>query len=204
VLLAGGRSRRMGGGHKCLIEVAGQTMLERVKARARPQVSAVLLNVNGDRNLFQRFGLPMMADSIEDFAGPLAGILTGLEWARDNLPNVEWVASFATDTPLFPMDLVTGLVVAVTSTRADIGCAASGGQVHPVFGLWPVRLAGDLRTALEMDGVRKIEDWTGRHKTAFAEWAGGDDDPFFNVNTQEDLKVLAARLAAPTGKASKR
>jgi molybdopterin-guanine dinucleotide biosynthesis protein A len=203
VILAGGRSRRMGM-HKALAEAGGLTLVERVKMRARPQVTALLLNVNGDRTPFMRFGLPMMADSIEDFAGPLAGILTGLEWARDNLPDIEWVASFPVDTPLIPPDLVKGLHDTITNTDAVMACAASGGHIHPVIGLWPVSLADDLRKALQDEGVRKVEDWTGRYKTAFTEWPGGAADPFFNVNTAGDLEILEARLAASktaTGKA---
>lgn len=194
----------MGGGNKGLLELGGVTLIEHVKTRARPQVSALLLNVNGDRTPFARFGLPMMADSIEDFAGPLAGILTALEWARDNLPDVEWVASFPVDTPMIPTDLVKNLHDSAVSTEATIACAASGGQIHPVVGLWPVRLAGDLRIALEQDGVRKVDEWTGRYKVAFAEWATDGGDPFFNVNTKADLKALEKRLAGATGKASTR
>lgn len=204
VLLAGGRSSRMGVSNKGLLEAGGMTLLERVKMRARPQVSALLLNVNGDRTPFARFGLPMKADSIEDFAGPLAGILTALEWARDDLPDVEWVASFPVDTPMIPADLVRNLRNSAISTEATIACAASGGQFHPVVGLWPVRLAGDLRTALEHEGVRKVDEWTARYKVAFAEWSTDEGDPFFNVNTKADLKALEKRLAAATGKASAR
>jgi molybdopterin-guanine dinucleotide biosynthesis protein A len=192
------------GTNKALVEAGGITLLERVKMRARPQVTALMLNVNGDRTPYMRFGLPMMADSIEDFAGPLAGVLTALEWARDNLPDIEWIASFPIDTPLVPPDLVKGLHDTITNTEADMASAASGGRIHPVIGLWPVRLADDLRKALQ-NGARKVEDWTGEYKTAFTEWPGGASDPFFNVNTAGDLKTLEARLAAsekkPTGKA---
>ncbi len=203
VILAGGRSSRMGT-NKALVEAGGMTLVERVKQRARPQVTALMLNVNGDRTPFMRFGLPMMADSVEDFAGPLAGILTGLEWARDNLPDIEWIATFPIDTPLVPLDLVKGLHDTITNTESHMACAVSNGHIHPVIGLWPVKLAGTLRMALQK-GVRKVEDWTGHYKTAFTEWPGGAADPFFNVNTAGDLKVLEARLAAsekkPTGKA---
>ncbi|HEY1720322.1 MAG TPA: molybdenum cofactor guanylyltransferase MobA [Magnetospirillaceae bacterium] len=194
VILAGGRSSRMGT-NKALVEAGGMTLLERVKTRARPQVTALMLNVNGDRTPYMRFGLPMMADSVEDFAGPLAGILTGLEWARDNLPDIEWLASFPIDTPLIPPDLVKGLHDTISNTESTMACAASGGRIHPVVGLWPVNLAGTLRMALEK-GVRKVEDWTGHYKTAFTEWPGGANDPFFNVNTASDLKSLETRLAA--------
>jgi molybdopterin-guanine dinucleotide biosynthesis protein A len=194
VILAGGRSTRMGT-NKALVEAGGMTLLERVKLRARPQVTALVLNVNGDRTPYMRFGLPMMADSIEDFAGPLAGILTGLEWARDNLPDIEWIASFPIDTPLIPTNLVKSLRDTISNTEADMACAVSNGQIHPVVGLWPVKLAGELRRAVEK-GARKVEDWSNEYKTAFTEWPGGAEDPFINVNTADDLKTLEARLAA--------
>lgn len=195
VILAGGRSRRMGA-PKALVAARGTTLLEQVIARAQPQVAVLLLNVNGDRTEFMRFELPMRADSIGDFPGPLAGILTALEWARDDLPGVEWVASFPVDAPLVPRNLVTSLRDTLSKTGADMACAASGGRIHPVVGLWPVRLAENLRHAVADEGVRKVEDWTGRYKTAFTEWPGGDADPFFNVNSPADLGELEARLAA--------
>lgn len=204
VLLAGGRSQRMKVTHKCLIEVGGMTLLEHAKRRARNQVSALLLNVNGDRTPFMRFGLPMKADSIEDFAGPLAGILTALEWARDDLPGVQWVASFATDSPLFPEDLVEGLAGAMLSAGADMACAASGNQIYPVFGLWPIGLADDMRNAMTNHGVRKIDEYTSRYKVAFGEWAP-EGDPFVNINEPEDLAAFEKKHAKkPTGTASKR
>jgi len=202
VVLAGGKSKRMGGQPKSLLEVGGKTLLEMVKARARPQVGSLMLNVNGDRTPYLRFGLPMMADSIEDFAGPLAGILTALEWARDGQPGVEWVVSFPVDIPLIPMDLVSGLRNTIRNTDADMACAASGGQVHPVVGIWPVRVAEELREALQKEGVRQVDEFTDRYRLAFAEWAGGDADPFLNINTKSDVKTLEERLGLPTGKAS--
>lgn len=196
LLLAGGQSSRMGGGDKCLTVVAGRTLLERVIERARPQVSTLVLNANGDPARFAAFGLPVIGDVIEGYAGPLAGILTGLEWVRDNLPGTEWMASFATDTPLFPTDLVGRLRQAVADAQLDIACAVSGGRAHPVFGLWPVRLAADLREAVVRQGVRKVEAWTGRYRVAYAQWPGrGDDDPFLNANTPEELERLARLLA---------
>ena len=192
LLLAGGRSRRMGGGDKCLRSLGERTLLEQVVARARPQVAALLLNANGDAARFERFGLPVAADVVEGFAGPLAGVLTGMEWALQCRPDLPFVASIATDTPYFPRDLVARLLQAVMS-GADLALAASGGQGHPVFGLWPVRLASALRTALVNDGVRKVDVWTAHYRTVAVEFAIGDVDPFFNANRPEDL-AEAARL----------
>ncbi len=187
VLLAGGLARRMGGGDKALKELAGETLLARVIARARPQVISLVLNANGDPRRFAAYGLPVVADCIPEFAGPLAGVLTGLEWARANAPGISWVASFPTDAPFLPRDLVARLFAAVDSGRADLACAASGGRRHPVAGLWPVALGPDLRRAVAEEGIRKVEDWTGRYRVAVADYPADPFDPFFNANRPEDL-----------------
>src|SRR5262249_40102179 len=119
-------------------------------------------------------------------AGPLAGVLTGMEWAARHRGDVEWLATFATDAPFFPRDLVARLHAAIAREQADMACARSAGQDHPVFGLWPGRLRHDLRRAME-EGVRKVDLWTARHKIAVAEFAAGPFDPFFNANRPEDL-----------------
>ncbi len=193
VLLAGGRATRMGGGDKCLRRLAGRPILAHVIERVRPQVSVLLLNANGDPARFHGFGLPVAGDVIEDFAGPLAGILTGLEWAEAHAPGCRWVASFPTDAPFLPEDLVRRMVASVGAADAHIGCAASGGRTHPVVGLWPVGLAGDLRRAMTEAGMRKIDQWTARYRVAYAAYAAEPVDPFFNVNRPEDLE-RAARL----------
>ncbi len=192
VLLAGGQSRRMGGGDKCLRLLAGRPILAHIIDRARPQVSALVLNANGDPARFADFGLPVAADVVEGHAGPLAGILTGLDWAAEHAPNCEHLASFACDAPFFPSDLVARLLAAVMGEGADLACAASGGRAHPVFGLWPVRLRDDLRRAMIEEGLRKVDAWTGRHKLVAVEFpwsadAQGARDPFFNANRPEDL-----------------
>jgi molybdenum cofactor guanylyltransferase len=198
LFLAGGLSRRMGGGDKCLRPLAGRPLLAHVVERTRPQVDAMVLNANGDPARFAGFGLPVAADVVEGFAGPLAGVLTGLEWARAHRPDAAWVASIATDTPFFPCDLVARLLAAVTEEGAELACAASGGQAHPVFGLWPVALAGELRRALVEEGVRKIDAWTARHRLAVVKFPVGTVDPFFNANRPEDL-AEAERLLALGG-----
>lgn len=185
VLLAGGRARRMGGGDKCLRELAGQTLLARVIARAAPQVGPLVINANGDPARFAAYGLPVAPDSIEGFAGPLAGVLSGMDWAADNAPDCPWIATFATDAPFFPMDMVTRLRAATEG--ADMACAASGGRAHPVFGLWPVRLRDELRRALTEEDIRKVDIWTARYRLAQVDFAVHPIDPFFNVNSPEDL-----------------
>jgi len=194
VVLAGGLSRRMGGGDKSLKLLAGKTILERVIARSRPQVSALVLNANGDASRFARYGLPVVADSVAGFAGPLAGVLAGLDWAAAQAPGVTHVASFATDAPFFPPDLVKRLEENVADGKHDLACAASGGREHPVFGLWPVALREDLRQAL-VSGLRKVDLWTARFRLARVEFPVQPYDPFFNVNAPEDL-AEAERIVA--------
>jgi molybdenum cofactor guanylyltransferase len=193
VLLAGGQARRMGGGDKCLRPLGAATILDQVIARARPQAAALLLNANGDPARFARFGLPVAADVVAGFAGPLAGVLTGMTWAQAQCPDLPWIATIATDTPFFPLDLVARLRAAVEHEGADLACAASAGRSHPVFGLWPVRLAGDLRRALQDEAVRKVDVWTARYRLAVVDFPTLPLDPFFNTNRPDDL-AEAARL----------
>ncbi len=195
VLLAGGRARRMGGGDKCLRRLGSETLLARVIARARDQVGPLILNAGGDPARFAAYGLPVVADVIAGFAGPLAGVLTGLEWAAANAPACPWVATFPTDAPFVPEDLVARLLAALEAEGAELACAASGGRDHPVVGLWPVRLAPELRRALEVEGVRKIDLWTARFRLARALYESDPADPFFNVNSPQDLARAEALLA---------
>ena len=194
VLLAGGQSRRMGGGDKSLRELAGRTLLARIVERVRPQVGARMLNANGDPARFGVFGLPVAADAVGGFAGPLAGVLTGLEWALAHAPGAAFVATFACDAPFVPEDLVARLARAVADEDADLACAASNGRDHPVFGLWPVRLAADLRHALVEEDIRKVDIWTARYRLARVTFAADPLDPFFNVNRPEDFAAAEALL----------
>ncbi len=196
VLLAGGQSRRMGGGDKCLRPLAGRTLLSRIVERARGQVATLVLNANGDPSRFGDFELPVAADVVDGFAGPLAGVLTGLEWARAHAPDCAFVASFACDAPFVPEDLVARLAHAVSEQGADMACAVSAGRDHPVFGLWPVALAGDLRHALVDEDIRKVDVWTARYRLARVEFAADPIDPFFNVNRPDDFAAAEAILAS--------
>ena len=186
VILAGGLSRRMGGGDKCLRLLGSRPILTHVVARVRGQVGRLVLNANGDPQRFADFHLPVAADSIADYAGPLAGVLTGMDWARDNAPDCPYVASFAADAPFPPRDLVPRFLAAVEGDKADLACARSGHQDHPVVGLWPVRLADELRRALA-EGLRKVDIWTARYRLARVEFPVAPVDPFFNANTPQDL-----------------
>jgi molybdenum cofactor guanylyltransferase len=194
LLLAGGLSRRMGGGDKALRLLGGVSLLDRVIERIRPQVEALVLNANGDPARFARFGLPVMPDSVPDFAGPLAGVLAGLDWAALHRPDCAYVVSVATDAPFLPKDLVARFTGEIEAARADVACAASAGQAHPVIGLWPVRLREDLRHAVVKEGIRKVDQWTARHRLATVAFASQPIDPFFNANRPEDLAAAAALL----------
>ena len=201
VLLAGGLARRMGGGDKCLRPLGGKPILAHVVERARPQVAALVLNANGDPARFAAFDLPVAADVVEGFAGPLAGVLTGMDWARAQRPDCPWIATIATDTPFFPPDLVARMVAAVERDDADLACAASGGRAHPVFGLWPVRLANELRAAMVEEGIRKVDVWTARHPLVEVPFAADPVDPFFNTNRPEDLAEAERLLRHASGEA---
>jgi molybdopterin-guanine dinucleotide biosynthesis protein A len=184
----------MGGGDKALMKLGGETLLARIVARVRPQVGPLVLNANGDPARFAGFGLPIASDVIEGYAGPLAGVLTGLEWARVHAPDCDYVASFACDAPFMPRDLVARLAAAMERENAEMACATSGGREHPVFALWPVRLAAALRRAVVQEGVRKVDEWTGRYRLARADFPTDPVDPFFNVNAPGDMAAAEALL----------
>lgn len=195
LLLAGGRSRRMGGGDKCLLDIGGKSLLRRIADTAAPQVGPLVLNTNSDPDLFREYGLPIAPDVVDGFAGPLAGVLTGLEWAAAHAPQCDWVASFACDAPFAPADLVARLMDAAMRDGADMACASSGGRDHPVFALWPVRLAAGLRAAVVDEELRKVDVWTARYTLARVDFGTDGGDPFFNINRPEDLDTAAALLA---------
>ena len=196
VILAGGLARRMGGGDKPLKTIHGKTILDRVIDCARPQTSAMTLNANGDPARFAQWDLPVVADSIEGFAGPLAGVLAGMDWAAEHAPDAEFILSIAADCPFLPNDLVSKLESAREAANADISVAHSGGQAHPVIALWRVALRDELRHALVEENMRKIDRWTARYRLASAEWPPEPVDPFFNANTPEDIAEAERLLRA--------
>jgi molybdenum cofactor guanylyltransferase len=209
VILAGGLATRMGGGDKGLLRLGGQTLLARVIDRLGPQVAGLALNANGDPARFEAFGLPVLADSIEGYAGPLAGVLAGLDWAAAQGANS--IVTAAADTPFFPVDLVVRLVAAsegqtqplvlATTPKSGDEVLKSGGRGavnrHPTFGLWPVALRDDLRAALA-GGLRKVVLWTDRHGGREALFPVAGSDPFFNVNTPDDLAEAERFLECAT------
>jgi len=194
LVLAGGLARRMGGGDKALITIGGVTILDRVLGLLRSACAEIILNANGDPARFARYGLPVIPDSVPNFAGPLSGILAGLDWAAANRPDVAWVVSVPGDCPFLPRDVVPRLHEARQKAGIPLACARSDDWRHPVVALWPVALREDLRHALVDEGLRKIEVWTARYGVAIAHWPAKPVDPFFNVNTPEDA-AEAERLA---------
>ena len=192
VILAGGLARRMGGGDKSLLSLgASSRVLDQVIARLGAQVDQMVLNANGDPARFDEFGLPVVADSLDGFLGPLAGVLAGLDYAAEH--GFDHIVSVAADTPFFPTNLVSALETASKHLDVPIALAATkieGGKTvrHPTFGLWPVALRDDLRSALQ-DGLRKVVLWTDQHGAETHVFESGDIDPFFNINTPEDLEL---------------
>ncbi|ABA04236.1 molybdenum cofactor guanylyltransferase [Nitrobacter winogradskyi Nb-255] len=195
VILAGGLARRIGGGDKPMREIGGQTILNRVIARLASQCSGLILNANGDPARFSGFGLPVVADSVADFPGPLAGILAALDWVAEQRSGIQWIVSAPGDCPFLPRDLAARLHEVRDQQDAELAVAVSGGRTHPVIGLWNVRLRDELRRALTTEGLRKVDRWTARYRLAAVSWPTAPFDPFFNINTTDDL-AEAERLVA--------
>ncbi|MBF9046910.1 molybdenum cofactor guanylyltransferase MobA [Rhodobacterales bacterium LSUCC0031] len=196
VILAGGRATRMGGGDKGLRMVAGQRLIDHVIGRLAPQCGALAINANGDPARLAGFGLPILPDSLPDHPGPLAGVLAGLDWAASQ--GARAIVTAAADTPFFPADLVARLIA--RAGPSGLCLAASPDETgriqrHPTFGLWPVALREDLRTALT-GGLRKIVIWTDAHDAGRAVFDNTPFDPFFNVNTPEDIVTAAALMGS--------
>jgi len=193
LLLAGGQSRRMGGGDKNLLELAGKPLMAHVIDRVVPDDAILVINANGDASRYAQFNLPVVPDVIDGFAGPLAGVLTGLEWAAANHPACTHVITLATDAPFLPTDLASRLVAAVNE-GGDMAQAESGGRRHPVFAIWPTSQTTSLRSALVDEGLRKIDHYTARFDCRVVSF-DGEPDPFTNVNTPEDFATAQALLA---------
>ncbi|MGI8724572.1 MAG: molybdenum cofactor guanylyltransferase MobA [Methyloceanibacter sp.] len=189
----------MGGGDKCLRPLSGKPILAHIIERLAPQVSALIINANDGEERFAAFGLPVVADSVEGYAGPLAGVHAGLAWTKTNMPDARHIVTVAGDTPFFPLDLVEGFRAAANGREHALAVARSEEGVHPVFGLWPVSAADMLATALH-DGARKVTTWLAEHGAAEVSFppvtiAGRAIDPFFNINRPEDLAEAEALLA---------
>lgn len=194
LILAGGLARRMGGGDKPMRRIAGRSMLARVIDRITPQCEMLILNANGDAGRFAALGQPVVADSVSDFPGPLAGILAGLDWAAEHRPDLRWVLSAPGDCPFLPRDLTERMHRVLSKENAQLAMASSDGQNHPVVGLWDVALRHELRNALVNEQLRQVGRFMARYRLAIADWPTDPVDPFFNANTADDL-AEAERLA---------
>jgi molybdopterin-guanine dinucleotide biosynthesis protein A len=199
LILDGGLARRMGGVDKGLVPLAGRPMLAHAIDRLRPQVATLALSANGDPARFEAFDLAVVPDDPPGSAGPLAGVIAGLEHCARSAPDLTHAASLPVDTPFAPSDFVARLHEARRASGAEIAVAVSGARAHHVAALWPAALAGDLRRALMEEGMRKVESVLQRFRVALVEWPDAPFDPFFNVNTPEDLARAEAILRGALG-----
>ncbi|MDF1736684.1 MAG: molybdenum cofactor guanylyltransferase MobA [Minwuia sp.] len=198
LVLAGGLARRMGGGAKALKHLAGRPLLAHVLDRIAPQCRTIVVNANDDRSACETFGYPVLADVVEGFAGPLAGVLTGLEWLdQDPAGKADWLLSVPTDAPFLPDDLVARLLTA-TADGAEVAVARSDGRTHPVVALWHRALLLPLRTALVAQDIRKIDRFTAGRRTVHVDWPTTGGDPFLNINTPEELAAAEIRFNTAT------
>ncbi|MGH6823575.1 MAG: molybdenum cofactor guanylyltransferase MobA [Methylocella sp.] len=195
VLLAGGRARRMGGDDKALRKLGGDSLLARAIAALRPQCESLVLSANGDPKRFAGFDLPVVADDVPGFPGPLAGILAGLDWIAARCPDVPLAISVPADTPFLPGDLAARLIDARAKDNALIACARSGGRTHPAVAVWPVAIRCDLRHALVVEDMRKVEAFSQKYSRAIVEWPTLPYDPFFNANDPSDLAAAETILS---------
>jgi molybdopterin-guanine dinucleotide biosynthesis protein A len=190
VILAGGQAKRMGGGDKCLRHVGSQRLIDIVISRLTPQVGPMVLNANGAPDRFDDLGLSVVSDSLGGFVGPLAGVLAGMDWAAEQ--GFDAIVSVAADTPFFPTDLVARL-----NDAGPLALAATQESDkifrQPTFGIWPTALRDDLRAALT-DGLRKVVIWTDQHNAGQAVWTVEGVNPFFNINTPEDIELAEGML----------
>lgn len=187
ILLAGGQARRMGGGDKCLLPLGGKTLLQRSIAKAQPQVDQLVLSANGNSLRFARSRLPVVADAYPEFLGPLAGIHSGIQWAKQHRPNTEWLASFACDTPFFPENLVAQLAEAAEQDSALVTVAASNDRLHPIFALWHSSLFDALTKTLESANIPPLAQWIEQQSYVQVDFPCETYDPFFNINRPQDL-----------------
>jgi molybdenum cofactor guanylyltransferase len=195
IILAGGRATRMAGADKASQMLGGKPLIAHVLTALKPQCGAMVINANGDAGRFAALDVPVVADDVPGFAGPLAGILAGLDYLAAHHPDLTHVVSAATDTPFLPADLVAKLHAARIAAKAEIAVARSDNIVHPTFALWPVDLRADLREALVDEDLHRVTTFFSRYRCAYADWEAAPFDPFFNVNTPDDLQIAQRILA---------
>jgi len=195
VILAGGLARRMGGGDKSMLKLGGRRILDYVIESAQNQLDTVIINANGDPDRFAEFNLPVQADIVPDFAGPLAGVVSAMAWVTQNQPNATHIITLAADTPFFPADYVKRMLELMQLKHQRLACASYQGRTQPVFGLWPVDLFDDLYKALVEDDMRKVDRFTTPYGVADVPFDELISNPFFNVNKPEDIDLGEQQLA---------
>ena len=195
VILAGGLARRMGGGDKSMLKLGGRRILDYVIESAQNQLQTVIINANGDPQRFAEFNLPVQADIVPDFAGPLAGVVSAMAWVRQNKPSITHIITLAADTPFFPADYVTRMLELMQLKGQRLARASYQGRTQPVFGLWPVDLFDDLYKALVEDDIRKVDRFTAPYGVADVAFDELTHNPFFNVNKPEDIAIGEQQLA---------
>jgi molybdenum cofactor guanylyltransferase len=195
IILAGGRATRMAGADKASQMLGGKPLIAHVLAALKPQCGVIVINANGDAARFAALDVPVAPDDVPGFAGPLAGILAGLDYLAARRPDLLYAVSAATDTPFLPDDLVAKLQAAQIAAKAEIAVARSDNIVHPTFALWPISLRTDLREALVDEGLHRVTTFFSRYRCAYADWSAEPFDPFFNVNTPDDLYIAERILA---------
>ena len=196
VILAGGLARRMGGVSKPLQRLNGETMIAHILERIRPQVSEIVINANHDQDAYACYSLPIIPDPVEGYAGPLAGILAGMDWIAEKRPDIEYLLSVSGDSPFLPQDLVERLIKPIVESDAELTVASRNGRTQPVIGLWDWRLRDDLRRCLTEEKIFKVDRWTARFNIQTVSFDAEENDPFFNVNTIDDLKQAEKILLA--------
>jgi molybdopterin-guanine dinucleotide biosynthesis protein A len=182
----------MGGGDKSLLDLGGTKLVDHVARRLAPQCEGLIVNANGDPSRFESLNFPVVPDSVPGHPGPLAGVLAALDWTSAHRPEIEWIVSVPGDTPFIPRDLVSRLHEAREASRMPLACAASGERTHYAVGLWPIRLRQDLHRAVVEQNTRRLGEWVRLHGHAEASWPPSPVDPFFNINTPDDLSKAQA------------
>ncbi len=196
VILAGGRSTRMGGGDKALLQLGDRSLVEHVIGALTPQVGDILINTNSEPALFAHLGLPVLGDTVTGFQGPLAGILTGMLWAQRLDPSVSHVVVVPADVPFLPANLVARLLWALHAGNREVAIALHAGRIQPTIGIWSIGLSGRLARDLRMTGTRKVQQWLDQLCFAEVEFPTTDDGDFLNINRPEDLSMARTRGTA--------
>ena len=186
-ILAGGQSKRMGK-DKLFLELNNKKLIEHTIDKVKKYLKKIVIITNQDNEFFFKNNLTTVKDCIEGQLGPLVGILTAMKWAKENLSKCSWIATFPCDTPLFPESIIKSFIEESEKKESLILCASSHGRKHNIFGLWSLDLYDKLKDDLINKKVRKVQDWTEKNKIKNLEFEFKDYDPFFNINTKEDLE----------------